>query len=88
FTPFGTVDPFDTALMLGRMQGVDLDTLLDLTTRDAAALLGDAAHDVVPGARADLVLLDAPDAPTGLLDRVPRTHVADLEPARTGSSRA
>ena len=91
FTPFGTVDPFDTALMLGHMQGVDLDTLLDLTTRDAAALLGDPAHDVVPGARADLVLLDAPDARTGLLDRAARTHVTDLRaadpdrPAQTGA---
>ncbi|WP_433784780.1 amidohydrolase family protein [Actinomycetospora sp. CA-101289] len=88
FTPFGTVDAFDTALILGHMQGVDPDTLLDLTTGDAAALLGDPAHDVVPGARADLVLLDAPDAATGMLDRAPRTHVADLEPARTGTSRA
>ncbi|MDF2977870.1 MAG: hypothetical protein K0S40_2598 [Actinomycetospora sp.] len=62
--------------------------LTDVRTRTAAALLGDPAHDVVPGARADLVLLDAPDAWTGLLDRAPRTHLADVEPARTGTSRA
>jgi hypothetical protein len=31
---------------------------------------------------------DAPDARTGLLDRALRTHVADLEPVRTGTSRA
>lgn len=88
FTPFGTGDPLDAALTLGHMQGVELDTLLDMVTGDAAALMGDDAHDVVPGARADLVLLDAPDVATGLLDRAPRTHVADLEPARTGTSRA
>lgn len=41
FTPFGTADPFDAALMLGHVQGLDPDVLLDLTTRDAAALLGD-----------------------------------------------
>ncbi|GAA4868592.1 amidohydrolase family protein [Actinomycetospora straminea] len=92
FTPFGTGDPLDAALTLGHMQGVELDTLLDMVTGDAAALIGDGVHDgvhdVVPGARADLVLLDAPDAATGLLDRAPRTHVADLETVRTGSSRA
>lgn len=88
FTPFGTVDLLDAALLLGHMQGVDLDTLLDMGTADAAALLGDEHHDVVPGARADLVLLDADDARTGLLDRAPRTPVADLAAQRTGSSRA
>lgn len=88
FTPFGTVDLLDAALLLGHMQGVDLDTLLHMGTVDAAALLGDERHDVVPGARADLVLLDAADAPTGLLDRAPRTHVTDVTPERTGSSDA
>ncbi|MEJ2864398.1 amidohydrolase family protein [Actinomycetospora flava] len=77
FTPFGTVDLFDAALLLGHMQGVDLDTLLDMGTREAAALLGDEHHDVVPGARADLVLLDADDARTGLLDRAPRTPIGE-----------
>jgi len=63
--------------------------LTDVRTRTAAALLGGRpVHDVVPGARADLVLLDAPDAWTGLLDRAPRAQVADVEPARTGTSRA
>jgi cytosine/creatinine deaminase len=91
FTPFGTVDLLAAALLLGHMQGVDLETLLDMGTVDAAALLGDDHHDVAVGARADLVLLDAPDAPTGLLDRAPRTPVADLaraaptgRPAQTG----
>jgi cytosine/creatinine deaminase len=88
FTPFGTVDPFDAALLLGHMQGVDLDTLLDAVTVDAAALLGDERHDVLPGARADLVLLDAPDAPTGLLDRARRTPVTTLAAERTGTSDA
>ncbi|MDD7941284.1 amidohydrolase family protein [Actinomycetospora lutea] len=88
FTPFGTVDLLDAALLLGHMQGLALDTLLDMGTAEAAALLGDGHHDVVPGARADLVLLDAPDAPTGLLDRAPRTPVADLTraPGGEGSS--
>ncbi|MHC1558354.1 amidohydrolase family protein [Actinomycetospora sp. C-140] len=85
FTPFGTVDLLDAALLLGHMQGVDLDTLLDMGTVDAAALLGDDHHDVTPGARADLVLLDATDATTGLLDRAARTPVAGLP---TGSSGA
>lgn len=88
FTPFGTADPLDAALLLGHMQGVDLDTLLDLATTDAAALLGDEDHDVVPGARADLVLMAATDAATGLLDRAPRTPVSALFPERTGTSRA
>lgn len=88
FTPFGTADLLDAALLLGHMQGVDLDALLDMGTVEAAALLGDDRHDVVPGARADLVVLDAPDAATGLLDRAPRTPVADALAARTGTSRA
>ncbi|GAA4814531.1 amidohydrolase family protein [Actinomycetospora chlora] len=78
FTPFGTVDLLDAALLLGHMQGVGPETLLDMATTGAAALIGDDRHDVVPGARADLVLIDAPDAVTGLLDRAPRTHVTDL----------
>ncbi|GAA4907133.1 cytosine deaminase [Actinomycetospora succinea] len=84
FTPFGTVDLLDAALLLGHMQGVDLDTLLDMGTVDAAALLGDDRHDVVPGARADLVLMDAADARTGLLDRARRTPVTE----RTRTPRA
>jgi cytosine deaminase len=88
FTPFGTVDLLDAGLMLGHMQAVDPDTLLDLATGEAAALLGDEHHDLVAGARADLVLLDAPDAATGVLDRARRTPVIGLVPERTGSPRA
>jgi dihydroorotase-like cyclic amidohydrolase len=91
----GLVEPhlhLDKAMLgtevVGSLDDAVADTLLDLTTHDAAALLGDPAHGVVSGARADLVLLDAPDARTGLLDRAPRTNVADLQPARTGTSRA
>ena len=80
FTPYGTVDVLDTALLLAHMQaraGLDLDTLLDMGTSTAAGLLDVDGHDLAPGSRADLVLLDAPDVHTGVLDRARRTHARD-----------
>lgn len=54
-----------------------LDRLLDRATSGAAAMLGVPGHDLVPGSRADLVVLDAPGADhrSALLDRVPRRVV-------------
>lgn len=54
-----------------------LDRLLDRATAGAAAVLGAPPHELVRGARADLVVLDAPGADhhTALLDRAPRRLV-------------
>jgi cytosine deaminase len=92
FTPFGTADVLDVTLLAAHTQPFGtrdgLDRLLDRATRGAAAMLGvDGAsgatgvgrrsHDLAPGSRADLVVLDSPraDHHTALLDRAPRRYV-------------
>ncbi|WP_433800912.1 amidohydrolase family protein [Actinomycetospora sp. CA-084318] len=92
FTPFGTVDMLDVTLLAAHTQpfgtAEGLDRLLDRVTAGAAAMLnlggasgatghGRRSHDLAPGSRADLVVLDAPGADhhTALLDRVPRRYV-------------
>jgi cytosine deaminase len=77
FTPYGTADVLDTALLLAHMQAVALDTLLDMGTSTAAGLLDVAGHDLGPGSRADLVLLDGDDVHTAVLDRAQRSHARD-----------
>jgi cytosine deaminase len=81
FTPFGTADVLDVTLLaahthpFGTRDG--LARLLDRATSGAAAMLGVAGHDLAPGSRADLVVLDAPggDHHSALLDRAPRRWV-------------
>ncbi|GAA4827591.1 amidohydrolase family protein [Actinomycetospora corticicola] len=81
FTPFGTVDMLDVTLLAAHTQPfgttAGLDRLLDRVTAGAAAMLGTGGHDLAPGSRADLVVLDAPGADhhTALLDRVSRRLV-------------
>ena len=91
FTPFGTVDMLDVTLLAAHTQRggasgatgggfgtrAGLDRLLDRATAGAAAMLGVSGHDLAPGSRADLVVLDAPraDHHTALLDRAPRRLV-------------
>lgn len=81
FTPFGTVDMLDVTLLAAHTQpfgtAAGLDRLLDRVTAGAAAMLNRPGHDLAPGSRADLVVLDAPDGDhhTALLDRVPRRFV-------------
>jgi cytosine/creatinine deaminase len=81
FTPFGTVDVLDVTLLAAHTQPFGtregIDRLLDRATAGAAAMLGVAGHDLAPGSRADLVVLDAPGADhhTALLDRAPRRFV-------------
>ena len=81
FTPFGAADMLDVTLLAAHTQPFGtregLDRLLDRATAGAAAMLGMPGHDLAPGSRADLVVLDAPGADhhTALLDRAPRRHV-------------
>ncbi|MEJ2871959.1 amidohydrolase family protein [Actinomycetospora sp. OC33-EN08] len=81
FTPFGTADLLDVTLLAAHTQpfgtAEGLDRLLDRATAGAAAMLGVGGHDLTPGSRADLVVLDAPGADhhTALLDRAPRRFV-------------
>jgi cytosine deaminase len=91
FTPFGTADVLDVTLLAAHTQpggasgatGRGFGTregigrLLDRATSGAATMLGVAGHDLAPGSRADLVVLDAvgADHHTALLDRAPRRWV-------------
>jgi cytosine/creatinine deaminase len=80
FTPTGTADPLDAALLLGRVAGCssrrDFARLLDMATVGGAALLDPAGvHGVRPGAAADLVLLDSTDPSTIVLDQPDRALV-------------
>ena len=81
FTPFGTVDLLDVTMLAAHTQPFGtpegLDRLLDLATSGAASILNEPGHDLAPGSRADLVVLDAPGADhhTALLDRAPRRYV-------------
>lgn len=86
FTPFGTADVLDVALLLAQTAPLatadGFDLLLDRATTGAAAMLGEGGsagggrtHDLRPGSRADLVVLDGPDHHTALLDRAPRRWV-------------
>ncbi len=86
FTPFGTADLLDVTLLAAHTQPfgtrAGLDRLLDRASAGAATMLGEPGHDLAPGTRADLVVLDTPPRPghvadhhTALLDRAPRRFV-------------
>ncbi|HEU0256311.1 MAG TPA: N-acyl-D-amino-acid deacylase, partial [Microbacteriaceae bacterium] len=54
----------------------DLKNLLHIVTYANAKIVGvDAGYGLNVGDRADLVVLDAPDGPTGMLDRAVRSVV-------------
>lgn len=79
FTPFGTADVLDVALLLAQTapfpRAGQIDGLFDAATAGAAAMIGAGGHALVPGERADLVVLDGHDHHTTLLDRAPRRYV-------------
>ncbi len=79
FTPYGTGDLLDTALLLARLAHLsgpdDLHRVLQLVTHDAARVVGLTDYGVRPGAAADLVLIDTRDYDAILLDRPARTAV-------------
>jgi cytosine deaminase len=77
FTPTGRADLLDIALLAARVGHVseqgELDLLVDAVTTVPAALLApDEPVGVVPGAHADLVVLDTTDPGTLLLDQPAR----------------
>ncbi|MFZ3573452.1 amidohydrolase family protein [Streptomyces sp. BH097] len=81
FTPYGTGDVLETALLLARVAQLsgpaDLRRVLRMVTYDAARVIGvpEADYGVREGAVADLVVLDTHDYATLLLDRPARTAV-------------
>ncbi|WP_415936883.1 amidohydrolase family protein [Streptomyces sp. 039-1] len=80
FTPYGTGDLLDIALLLaqtGHLSGpADLRRVLRMVTYDAARVVGIAEnYGVRVGAAADLVVLDTDRYDDIVLDRPERTHV-------------
>ncbi|MFI6939007.1 amidohydrolase family protein [Streptomyces sp. NPDC050418] len=79
FTPYGTGDLLDTALLLARLAhlsgAADLHRVLQLVTHDAARVAGLTDYGVRAGAAADLVVVDTWDYDAVLLERPVRSAV-------------
>ncbi|HXF82556.1 MAG TPA: cytosine deaminase [bacterium] len=91
--PLGVGDPLQACFVMvhyGQMSGrAELETLLELVTTRAAACFGAEDYGLVPGARADLVVFDAPTAVDALRTLAARRYVvaggrlvAETHPAR------
>ena len=78
WSPFGDGDLLKVAQGFARLHGLrrdeDLRHAVELATREAAGFVHREMHDLVVGARADLVLLDAENAPDALV-RTPRREL-------------
>ncbi|WP_209121261.1 amidohydrolase family protein [Alkalihalobacillus sp. BA299] len=79
FTPFGTGDPLDVALLLAHVAQMgtyrDSETLIDMTTVHAARALGIPSHTIALNHQADLVLFDTTNPRNVLLERPQRLGV-------------
>src|SRR6478752_4586638 len=79
WSPFGDGDMLRIALGFARLHGLrtdeDLTAAVRLATSDAAAFVDRHLHDLVPGARADIVLVDAENVPDALVRVPPRRLV-------------
>lgn len=79
WSPYGDGDLLGIAWQYARAGGLvrdaDLTRVVELATRDGARFVTDEAHDLVTGARADVVLLDAENPMDALVRRVPRSLV-------------
>ncbi|MEU5945841.1 amidohydrolase family protein [Micromonospora sp. NPDC047465] len=75
WSPYGDGDMLRIALGFARLHGLrtddDLADAVKLATTDGARFVHRTGHDLVPGARADIVLLDAENVPDALM-RAPR----------------
>lgn len=78
WSPFGDGDMLRIALQFARVHGLrtdeDLSAAVGLATRDGAALVRPGHHDLTPGSRGDVVLVDAENLPDALV-RAPRREV-------------
>jgi cytosine/creatinine deaminase len=79
FYPFGTADPLQVALIVAHAAQLgtpsEIATALRMVTTDAARLLRLPDYGLHPGARADLVVLDASNARDALREQAPRRWV-------------
>jgi cytosine deaminase len=79
FYPFGAADPLQVALIVAHAVQLgtpaEIAAALRMVTDDAARLLRLPDYGLVPGARADLVVLDAESARDALREQAPRRWV-------------
>lgn len=78
WSPYGDGDLLRVAQGFARLHGLrldeDLSYAVELATRAAAGFVHRDVHDLAPGARADIVLIDAENVPDALV-RAPRREV-------------
>lgn len=79
WSPYGTGDTLGIAWQYARSSSLvrdeDLERVMRIATSDAARFVGRDVHDLVPGARADVVLVDAEHAVDALVRVPPRLLV-------------
>jgi cytosine deaminase len=79
WSPYGTGDLLGIAWQYARSSSLvrdeDLRRVVEIATRDGGRFAGLAVHDLVPGARADIVLLDAENPMDALVRTPPRALV-------------
>ena len=79
FYPFGAADPLQVALIVAHAAQLgtpdEIAAALRMVTADAARLLRLPDYGLLPGARADLVVLDAATAREALREQAPRRWV-------------
>jgi cytosine/creatinine deaminase len=79
FYPFGAADPLQVALIVAHAAQLgtpdEIAASLRMVTNDAARVLRLPDYGVVPGARADLVVLDAETPRDALREQAPRRWV-------------
>lgn len=79
WTPYGSPDMLERAMMIGLRYNLrrddELDIALDCVTHQGAQVCGFADYGLTVGARADLVLVDALNAAQAIVTRAPRRWV-------------
>jgi len=79
WSPYGDGDLLGIAWQYARGGGYsrdeDITRVVELATRDGAPFVTDEEHDLVAGARADVVLVDAENPMDAIVRRVPRSLV-------------
>ncbi|SDX50691.1 amidohydrolase family protein [Paenibacillus sp. CF384] len=79
FTPFGTGDPLDIALLLANTAQfgtvLELEQIMQMATSHAARALGLTQYGLAVGAKADLVMVQAERVEDIIIDRPPRLGV-------------
>jgi len=78
WSPYGDGDMLRIALNFAQLQGLrhdeEIASVLRLVTSDSAGFVGRDQHDLTPGSRGDVVLVDAENLPDALL-RAPRREL-------------